>query len=114
MPPGGEGCSLSGHAITATSGSAPDLEEQSAELDRRNFDMQALLKSVEALHKELQLESLCRLLLAMARERLLVSEAAILLHSEELGTVAVYVTDGLDEAGARSASPPTTGSCGGC
>ncbi len=106
---GEEGCFLSVHAVPTVSGPQSDLEEQSAELDRRNFDMQALLKSVEALHKELKLESLCRLLLAMARERLLVSEAAILLHDESAHAVTVYVQDGLDPSVQEIAFPADDG-----
>lgn len=88
---------MSAHAIVKTHGFELDLEEQSAELDRRIFDMQALLKAVEALHNELHLESLSRLLLAMARERLLVSQAAILLHDEKEGVLKVHVEHGLGE-----------------
>jgi diguanylate cyclase (GGDEF)-like protein len=95
--------------LMKTTGYAPDLADQSAELDRRNFDMQALLKSVEALHNELQLGSLCRLLLAMARERLLVSQAAILLHSEPDGVVQVYAQHGLDDGVEGISFPATDG-----
>ncbi len=60
-------------------------------------------------HNELQLGSLCRLLLAMARERLLVSQAAILLHSESEGVVQVYAQHGLDERVEGIAFPATDG-----
>ena len=88
---------MSAHAIVKNVQFDVDLEEQSAELDRRIFDMQALLKSVEAIHNELHLESLSRLLLAMARERTLVGQAAILLHDEQEGVVKVHVSHGLGD-----------------
>ena len=100
---------MSAHAIVKSHGFEQDLEEQSAELDRRIFDMQALLKSVEALHNELHLESLSRLLLAMARERLLVKDAAILLHDEDEQVVRVHVQNGLSEDVEQLSFPATDG-----
>ena len=67
----------------------------SAELDRRIFDMNALLKAVEALHNELDLDALCTLLVAMTRERLQVREVALLVHDETQGKLIVAVAEGL-------------------
>ena len=68
-----------------------------AALDRRNFDLRALLKAGEALHNELKVESLCELLMAMARERLFVNELAVLLHHEQEGVLTVEAAMGLPE-----------------
>ena len=42
-----------------------ELEARSTKLDQRMFDMEALLKAVEALHNELELEPLCALFVAI-------------------------------------------------
>lgn len=76
-----------------------EIEARSTKLDRRMFDMEALLKAVEALHNELDLEALCSLLVAMAKERLQVSEVALLLHDETQNQLVVGMQEGLsDEA----------------
>jgi diguanylate cyclase (GGDEF)-like protein len=87
------------HALAEVLGPAnhAELESRSADLDRRIFDMEALLKAVEALHNELNLEALCTLLVAMACERLQVTEVALLLHDEEGRRMIVATQEGLDE-----------------
>lgn len=60
-----------------------------AQLDRRIFDMEALLTAVQALHDELDLDSLTELFVAMIAERLQVRELALLLHNEQLGRLVV-------------------------
>ncbi|MEL6179818.1 MAG: sensor domain-containing diguanylate cyclase [Myxococcota bacterium] len=73
------------------------LKQQIAVLDRRNFDLHALLKAGEALHNELEVGSLCELLMAMAHERLFIDELAVLVHDEEAGLLHVEASVGLPE-----------------
>jgi len=74
------------------------LREVNAVLDRRIFDLKALLKAGEALHDELEVDALCELLVAMCAERTQVECLAMLLHDPELGVVRVVLTEGLPEA----------------
>ncbi len=71
------------------------LYEANAKLDQRIFDLSALLKAGAALHDELQVDALCRLLLAMCKERTQVEQMAVLLHDEESGRVKVALAEGL-------------------
>jgi len=73
------------------------LHGVNAHLDRRIFDLSALLKAGEALHDELEVDALCRLLVAMCRERTQVECLAILLHYPEDAAVRVAFTEGLPD-----------------
>ena len=58
---------------------------KTAELDRRLFELESLLKAGEVLQGVLDVEELCQLVLSMVRERTLVSDLAVLLLDEEGG-----------------------------
>lgn len=75
------------------------LRARNAQLDHKLFDYQALLKASEALHDELDLESLCELALAMFRERVAARTGAVLLHDEARRTLAVMTVTGLEPDG---------------
>ena len=87
--------SLSALAEVLVPANLAELEARSTELDRRIFDMEALLKAVEALHNELDLRALCALLVRMAIERLQVKEVALLLHDETTKSLIVGMQEGL-------------------
>jgi diguanylate cyclase (GGDEF)-like protein len=66
------------------------------ELDRRIFDLQALLKAGEALYERLEVEASCELLMAMCRERLRVERLAVLLFAENPDQLVLRAAVGLD------------------
>jgi len=86
-----------------------ELEARSTKLDQRMFDMEALLKAVEALHNELELEPLCALFVAMAKERLQVTELALLLHNEDSRQLESVLQEGLPEEAALTTLPANDG-----
>tara|TARA_Y100001968_G_scaffold203684_1_gene187019 strand:+ start:15035 stop:16816 length:1782 start_codon:yes stop_codon:yes gene_type:complete len=71
------------------------LQEANTLLDRQIFDLSALLKAGEALHNELQVDALCRLLVAMVGERTQIEQMAVLLHDLDEGVVKVAYSEGL-------------------
>ena len=73
------------------------LRETNAVLDQRIFDLSALLKAGEALHDELQVEALCRLLIAMCRERTRAEKMALLLHDADACCLKVALSEGLPD-----------------
>jgi diguanylate cyclase (GGDEF)-like protein len=80
-----------------------------AELDRRLFELEALLKAGEALQGELDVGVLCNLLMTMVRERVRVGKEAVLLHDEAAGLVAVEATHGLPEEASDLSFPAEQG-----
>lgn len=60
-----------------------DMLRTNVVLDRKVFDLQALLKAGEALYDVLEVAPLCDLLMAMCRERSRVQKLAVLLHDDE-------------------------------
>ncbi len=66
-------------------------------LDRRLFELEALLKAGEALQGELDVGALCQLLMTMVRERVHVQHLAVMLHDEDSGLLAVEESQGLPE-----------------
>ncbi|NOY27420.1 MAG: sensor domain-containing diguanylate cyclase [Oligoflexia bacterium] len=93
-----------------TAGTAPEhLSTVTARLDHEIFDLVALLKAGEALHDELDVKRLMRLLIAMIHERLRVDEIAVMLHDSDTGFVVVEVVDGLPEELLGSAFPAKDG-----
>lgn len=85
------------------------LREVNAGLDRRIFDLKALLKAGEALHDELEVDALCKLLVAMCRERTHVECLSLLLHDPEAGVVKVNLTEGLPDEVDEVAFPADDG-----
>jgi diguanylate cyclase (GGDEF)-like protein len=71
------------------------LRARNAVLDHKLFDYHALLKASEALHDELDLESLCEVALAMFKERLVASTGAILLYDDAQQSMGVMISTGL-------------------
>ena len=71
------------------------LRARNALLDHKLFDYQALLKASEALHDELDLESLCEVALAMFRERVAADSGAVLLHDPDAHRLLVMTVNGL-------------------
>ena len=56
------------------------LKSLNAQLDRKVFELESLLKAGEVLQAELDVSVLCSLLIAMVRERVAVDHLAVLLH----------------------------------
>ena len=79
--------------------SAPreELLGQIAVLDRQVFDMKSLLKAGEALFNELDVESLCRLIIAMVYERSGMDQVAVILHDRDLSQMQVVDQRGLTD-----------------
>ncbi len=75
------------------------LRVRNAQLDHKLFDYQALLKASEALHDELDLESLCEVALAMFRERVAAGRGAVLLHDDTERRLGVMTVAGLEPEG---------------
>ncbi len=74
-----------------------DVTKLNAELDRRLFELESLLKAGEALQGELDVSALCNLLMTMVRERVRVDHLAVLLHDDDGDMVAVERVIGLPE-----------------
>ncbi|MBM4320815.1 MAG: sensor domain-containing diguanylate cyclase [Deltaproteobacteria bacterium] len=80
-----------------------------AELDRKLFDLQALLKTGVALHDQLDVKAPCQLLMAMCQERLGVGRLAVLVHDPEEKIVMVEATAGLPTTADQLSFPATDG-----
>ncbi len=74
------------------------LLNQIVHLDRQVFDLQSLLKAGEALFNELDVESLCRLIIAMVHERAGLEQIAVVLHDREAALMRVFDQRGLPES----------------
>jgi len=85
------------------------LRETNTRLDRQIFDLSALLKAGEALHDELEVDALCKLLVAMCRERAEVDQLCVLLHDPEVGRVKVAMAVGLPDEVADISFPADDG-----
>ena len=68
-----------------------------AVLDHQVFDLQSLLKAGEALFNELDVGSLCRLIIAMAHERSGMDQIAVILHDRDRFQMKVVGQRGLSE-----------------
>ena len=81
------------------------------ELDRKVFDLQALLKAGEALYDVLEVAPLCDLLMAMCRERSRVGQLAVLLHDDEATppVLEVRAANGLPEEVLELSGPASDG-----
>jgi len=73
------------------------LQAANAQLDRRIFDLSALLKAGDALHDVLEVEPLSALLIAMVRERVQVDQLALFLNNPETGLVELQAHNGLPD-----------------
>lgn len=71
--------------------------EQISTLDKRVFDLQALLKAGEALHNKTEVEALYELVIAMVRERAVTDQVALIVHDEEFKQLVVAQQRGLSE-----------------
>ena len=85
------------------------LYATNARLDQEVFDLSALLKAGAALHDELEVDALCRLLLAMCKERTQIEQMAILLYDQEEGCVKVVRTEGLPAEASELSFPIVDG-----
>ena len=85
------------------------LRETNTRLDRKIFDLSALLKAGEALHDELEVDALCKLLVAMCRERAQVDCLCVLLHDPDVGRVKVAVAEGLPDDVLETSFPAEDG-----
>ncbi|MCP4871115.1 MAG: sensor domain-containing diguanylate cyclase [Proteobacteria bacterium] len=74
-----------------------DATALNAQLDRRLFELESLLKAGEALQGELDVFNLCNLLMTMVRERVRADQLAVLLNDEEGHMVSVEAVQGLPE-----------------
>lgn len=74
-----------------------DAKALNAQLDRRLFELESLLKAGEALQGELDVFALCNLLMTMVRERVRVDQLAVLLNAEDGHMVSVEAVQGLPE-----------------
>ena len=85
------------------------LRAVNVELDRRVFDLHALLKAGSALHSSLEIDPLCALLSAMIRERTGFTTVAILLHQTEMRRVRLRGGSGLPEGSEAVGFPADDG-----
>jgi diguanylate cyclase (GGDEF)-like protein len=87
------------------------LSRTNVDLDRKVFDLQALLKAGEALYDVLEVAPLCDLLMAMCRERARVHQLAVLLHDDEADppVLRVRAVQGLPEETLRLEGPASDG-----
>lgn len=88
-----------------------ELARTNSDLDRKVFDLQALLKAGEALYDVLKIEPLCDLLMAMCRERARVDKMAVLVHDEESDppVLRVRASRGLADEASEVQAPATDG-----
>ncbi|MCP4735048.1 MAG: hypothetical protein GY873_12725, partial [Bosea sp.] len=88
-----------------------ELARTNSDLDRKVFDLQALLKAGEALYDVLRIAPLCDLLMAMCRERARVNKLAVLVKDAEVDppVLRVRATHGLADEAAEIAAPATDG-----
>jgi len=82
---------------TLTASNKPNFEEQAARLDRKVFELQALMKASDALHNELDVKELTSLFMAMVRERSNVQRMAVILHDPDIKAMVVQAQMGLDD-----------------
>lgn len=74
-----------------------ELQQQLVLLDRRVFDLQALLKAGQALHSELEINNICRLIMAMVSERTRCEQLAVLVMDPEQEALEIRALQGLPE-----------------
>ncbi len=88
-----------------------ELARSNSDLDRKVFDLQALLKAGEALYDVLKIAPLCDLLMAMCRERARVNKLAVLVQDDEVDppVLRVRATHGLPEEASEIIAPATDG-----
>lgn len=80
-----------------------------ADLDRRLFDQEALLKAGDSLQGEMDVGELCSLLLAMVHERVHAQHIAVLLHDEAAGRLSLEAARGLPDEVAGISLPADRG-----
>ena len=85
------------------------LRRQNAALDREGFDLHSLVKAGAALHNEIDLDSVCELLIAMVRERTRVAQVAVLVHDDTTHAVRVVAASNLPELPEGLAFPADDG-----
>ncbi len=81
----------------STPSQSHSAEQLNTELDRRLFELEALLKAGEALQGELDVFNLCNLLMTMVCERVRVDQLAVMLHDDDSDLVSVEAVQGLPE-----------------
>jgi diguanylate cyclase (GGDEF)-like protein len=74
-----------------------ELQKQLVLLDRRVFDLQALLKAGQALHSELEINNICRLIMAMVVERTGCEQIAVLVMGGGREELELRASEGFEE-----------------